>query len=323
MLDILASTPVQFFLLALCAGMLRSDLAVPEQITKAMSMFLMIAIGMKGGLALRQSSIDEVASVWILFITAITLSFLLPFVGYTILRFISPLTRLDAAAVSAHYGSVSVVTFSYAVSYLESRGYSYAGYIVALMAMMEAPAILSGILLARESKSINPDSRARLFSGHVIRDAMFNSSIVLLIGAMIIAFNSDSHDLARITPYIINPFYAVLCLFLLELGLVTSRQCLQLRRFPIGLIIFAIIMPCLSASIAIGLSVVLNLAFAEAMLFTVLAASASYIAVPAAMKLALPDANPAYYITASLAITFPFNLIFGVPMYYQVLKMVL
>jgi hypothetical protein len=320
MFDILLNPPIQFFLLAIMAGLLRSDLEIPEQVTKAMSMYLMIAIGLKGGMALKAAPVDSLSSVWVIFILAVLLSFLLPFLGYGILRLITSLDRTNAAAVAAHYGSVSVVTFSFAVHFLEMRGFSYQGYIVTLMALMEAPAILSAMLLARDGGVVHTSKKPPLFSPHLLRDALLNSSVVLLIGSMVIGFTANPLEMERISPYLIKPFYAVLCVFLLELGLVSAKQMRYLKTFPVGLLLFAITMPLIGASVACGIAMTVGLGFAEVMLFTVLGASASYIAVPAAMKLALPHANPAYYVTASLVVTFPFNLIIGVPLYFSMVK---
>jgi hypothetical protein len=316
MLEIISNPPIQFFLLAIIAGLLRSDLEIPEQVTKAMSMYLMIAIGLKGGIALKSAPLGSLSSIWLIFVFAICLSFLLPFIGYAILRFITPLSRTNSAAVAAHYGSVSVVTFSFAVNFLEIKGYNYQGYIVTLMALMEAPAILSAILLARDAG----ENSAPRHHSHIIRDALFNSSVVLLIGSMVIGFCSDEAKMQPISPYLIKPFYAVLCVFLLELGLISAKQFHNLRSFPKGLVLFAFIMPLIGATIACFVAKIVGLGFSETFLFTVLGASASYIAVPAAMKLALPNANAVYYVTSSLVLTFPFNLIIGVPLYYNSVK---
>lgn len=317
--EILFSPYIQFFVLAVLAGLFRSDLEIPDQVTRAMSMYLMIAIGMKGGLALRSSDVpfDEVAGV---LAAGVMIGFLMPFLGYACLRATTKLSRLDSAAIAAHYGSISVVTFSYAVNYLDTNGYVYAGYIVTLMAMMEAPAIFSGILLARESKQLDGNAKKKLLSADLIRDTLLNGSLVLLLGSMAIGFTADARSLEQITPYILSPFYAVLCVFLLELGLVTARQLKNVGSFPLALIAFGIYMPLMGMAIGVGASVGLGLGLAETVLFATLCASASYIAVPAAMKVALPDANPALYVTSSLAITFPFNLIIGVPIYYAVSK---
>ncbi len=319
--EILLSPYIQFFILAVLAGLFRSDLEIPDQVTRAMSMYLMIAIGMKGGLAIRASDVpfSEVGAV---LITGIAIGFLIPVIGYKLLRASTGLSRLDAAAISAHYGSISVVTFSFAVSFLESNGYSYGGYIVTLMALMEAPAIFSGIMLARGSQQIDAAGKRKLFSSEIIRDALLNGSIVLLIGSMFIGMNADMGAIEKIKPFLLDPFFAVLCIFLLELGLVTARQLPNVGKFPLGLIAFGIYMPLIGAGLGIGASVVLGLGLGEMLLFATLCASASYIAVPAAMKVALPQANSALYVTSSLAITFPFNLIIGIPIYYWVCTLV-
>lgn len=320
-LEILLSPYIMFFLLAVLAGMFRSDLEIPEQVTRAMSMYLMIAIGMKGGIAIRESTVplDEVAGV---LISGVVIGFIMPIIGFALLRATTALSRIDAAAIAAHYGSISVVTFSFAVNFLDSHGYVYAGYIVTLMALMEAPAIFAGLLLARQSRQFDEGAKQRLVSGHIIREALLNGSIVLLFGSMLIGAVADEKMLTQITPYMLNPFYAVLCVFLLELGLVTAKQLPNVGRFPLGLLMFGIYMPLIGASIGLAASVFLGLGLPETMLFATLCASASYIAVPAAMKVALPQANPALYVTSALAITFPFNLIVGVPLYYWAAKLV-
>ena len=320
--QIFLSPYIQFFILAILAGLFRSDLEIPEQFTRVMSMYLMIAIGLKGGLAVRASEVP-LAEVTSILLCGLMIGFLIPFIGYFLLRKTTALSRIDAAAIAAHYGSISVVTFSFAVNYLDSNGYVYAGYIVTLMALMEAPAILSGILLARESKQLDDGQKQKLLSGDLIRDALLNGSIVLLLGSMVIGITADVNAVEQIKPYLLGPFYAVLCIFLLELGLVTARQLPNVGKFPIGLIAYGVYMPLIGMSIGVGASYVLGLGIAEMTLFATLCASASYIAVPAAMKVALPSANPALYVTSSLAITFPFNLIFGVPIYYWVSKTIL
>lgn len=319
--EILLSPYIQFFILAVLAGLFRSDLEIPEQVTRAMSMYLMIAIGMKGGLAIRASDVP-LGEVGAVLITGVALGFLMPMIGYKLLRVSTGLSRLDAAAISAHYGSISVVTFSFAVSFLESHGYGYGGYIVTLMALMEAPAIFSGIMLARESRQLDAAGKQKLFSGEIIRDALLNGSVVLLIGSMFIGMSADMGAIEKIKPFLLDPFFAVLCIFLLELGLVTARQLPNVGKFPLGLIAFGIYMPLIGAGLGISASVALGLGLGEMLLFATLCASASYIAVPAAMKVALPQANPALYVTSSLAITFPFNLILGIPIYYWVCTMV-
>jgi uncharacterized protein len=319
MYEIISNPPIQFFLLAVLAGFLRSDLEIPEQVTKAMSMYLMIAIGLKAGIALKSTPIDSLMNIWLIFVFAILISFLLPFIGYMLLRKLTNLSKIDAAAVAAHYGSVSVVTFSFAVNMLEAHNIKYQAYMVTLMALMESPAILSAILLARDAGSKKAGG-VLSNSKHLFRDALFNSSVVLLIGSMVIGFCGNEQKMLLISPYLIKPFFAVLCVFLLELGLVSSKRLHDLKGFPKGLVLFAFIMPLIGALIACFVAYQVGLGFAETFLFTVLGASASYIAVPAAMKLALPEASPVYYVTASLVITFPFNLIVGVSLYFNMVQ---
>lgn len=321
LLTILLSPYIQFFILAVLAGLCRSDLEIPEQVTRAMSMYLMIAIGMKGGLALRDSGLDIAEFAGVL-VAGVLIGLMMPVIGFWLLRGTTPLSRMDAAAIAAHYGSISVVTFSFAVNFLDTKGLGYAGYIVTLMALMEAPAIFAGILLARNSRQLDDTSKKRLLTGKIIRESLLNGSIVLLFGSMAIGLAADPTKLEQITPYLLNPFYAVLCVFLLELGLVTARQLPNVGKFPLGLLAFGIYMPLIGCAFGLGASMFFDLGVAETTLFATLCASASYIAVPAAMKVALPQANPALYVTSALAITFPFNLIIGVPLYYYLAKMV-
>lgn len=313
---IITSPPIQFFLLAIIAGICRSDLNIPEQVTKALAMYLMLAIGLKGGAAITSME-APLSEVIIVLISGVTIGFAMPFIGYYLLQKSTKLSRIDSAALAAHYGSISVVTFSYAVSTLETEGISYEGYIVTLMALMEAPAIFAGLMLARESTQLGKKAKSRLLSPEMIRDALFNSSIVLLMGGIIIGVTANPDQLAQVTPYFTKPFYAVLCIFLLELGLLTSRQFSNLKMFTLPLVAFAIYMPLIGMALGMICSKLLGLGIGEMILFCTLCASASYIAVPAAMRLAVPKANPALYITSSLAITFPFNLLIGIHLYIE------
>ncbi len=313
--DIVTSPFIQFFLLAIIAGLAKSDLNIPDQVTKALSMYLMLAIGLKGGLAIANSSVP-LTEIAVVLLSGVFLSFLIPLIGYGLLRKTTGLSRLDSAAIAAHYGSVSVVTFSYAVAYLNGKGYSHAGYVVTLMAFMEAPAIITGLLLAKGSQRLKPGAKRRLLSPEVLRDVAFNSSVVLLLGGLIIGLTADKQAIEGLKPYLINPFYAVLCIFLIDLGLITARQFKNLKIFPFPLILYCLYMPLISMAIGLTTAAILGLHLPEMMLLATLCASASYIAVPAAMRIALPEANPALYVTCSLAITFPFNLIVGIPLYF-------
>jgi hypothetical protein len=229
---------------------------------------------------------------------------------------------LDAAAVSAHCGSVSAVTFSYAMGYIKNEGIIFEGYLVTLMALMEFPAILSGLILAKRSRKLQNQSKEKLLSGKIIREVFLNGSIVLLVGGLIIGMSGNDKGMAVIKPYLIDPFYGILGLFLLELGLVAARRLKEIDGFPKALALFGVYMPLVAATISLTTSYLLGFDLGTTILLTTLAASASYIAVPAAMKIALPDANPAYYVTLSLCITFPFNLIIGVPLYTELAKFI-
>jgi hypothetical protein len=313
-INIITSPFIQLFILGLLAGFFRSDLKIPEAFTKMLSIYLMLAIGLKGGVEINKSDLPF-AEIFIVLLTGVVLSFLLPFLSYALIRKTCRLDRLNAAAVSAHYGSVSAVTFGYAMGYLGDQGIHFEGYLVTLMALMEFPAILSGLILAKRSKKLESQSKEKLLSMKLIQEVFLNGSIVLLIGGLIIGMSGNEKGMAVIKPYLIDPFYGILGLFLLELGLVAARRLKEVENFPFKLAMFGIYMPLISAVIGTLISNIFGFDVGTTILLSTLAASASYIAVPAAMKIALPEANPAYYVTLSLCITFPFNLIVGVPLY--------
>jgi hypothetical protein len=246
------------------------------------------------------------------------LSALLPFVAFALLRTITGLSRIDAAAVAGHYGSISIVTFVAGTSVLESRGLDPEGYMVAVAAIMEAPAILSALwLVARGEKAARMDAA-------LWREILLNGSIVLLIGAFLIGWITGEEGLADIAPFIVSPFQGVLCLFLLDMGLVAGRGLREARGvLDPGAILFGITMPLVGSVFGLAAAAALGLSVGGAVLMMVLAASASYIAVPAAMRVALPEANPSVYLTLSLGVTFPFNLTIGIPAYAWIATSVL
>jgi hypothetical protein len=299
------------FVLGVAAALARSDLSVPEAAAKAMSLYLLFSIGFKGGVAVAKHGLsgDLIASLAV----GVLLSFLLPFIAYGLLRAITKLSALDAAAVSAHYGSISIVTFVTATSVLSGRGIDAEGYMVAVAAAMEAPAIVSALWLVARSGS-GPRMDAKLW-----HEILLNGSIVLLIGSFLIGIVTGDGGMTRIDSFIVAPFQGVLCLFLLDMGLVAGRG---LRgssgALGIGAVAFGIIMPMVGAGLGMIAAMILGLSVGGTVLMMTLAASASYIAVPAAMRVALPEANPSIYLTLSLGITFPFNLIFGIPAYVAV-----
>jgi hypothetical protein len=302
-------TPIVLsFVLGLFAALVRSDLSIPEAVAKGMSLYLLFAIGFKGGVSLANHGIDLTLGLTLL--TGIILSAAIPLIAYVILRGLSGLSALDAAAVAGHYGSISIVTFVAASSVLESRGIPYDGYMVAVAAAMEAPAILSALWLVTRSKG-----GGKIEPG-LWREIMLNGSIVLLIGAFLIGMITGEEGLTEIAPLVIAPFKGVLCLFLLDMGIIAGRGLRKGRGvLDAGALAFGIIMPLLGSLLGLGAAVLLGLPLGSALLLMVLSASASYIAVPAAMRVALPEANPSIYLTLSLGVTFPFNLVIGIPLY--------
>lgn len=310
----LLSPIVLFFVLGLAAAIARSDLNIPEPFAKALSLYLMLAIGFKGGAEVARAGLDS--ALLLLILAGIALSFVIPAIAFSILRVASPLPRIDAAAVAAHYGSISIVTFIAASEFLQSQAIAFEGYLVAVAAAMEAPAILTGIWLAQRGRKANSDTQGRERRMPSIREILFNGSIVMLVGAFIIGWITGDEGLETMAPFVVDPFKGVLALFLLDMGLIAGRGLRSsLRMMGLRTILFGIYMPLISAVIATGVVMLLDLSTGSGALLITLAASASYIAVPAAMRIALPEAKPAIYATMSLGITFPFNLAIGIPLY--------
>jgi len=296
------------FVLGLLAALGRSDLSIPESAAKMLSIYLLFAIGFKGGASVAGHGLDGTLVGTLL--TGVAFSALLPFLAYALLNLLTRLDRLNAAAVAGHYGSISIVTFLAGASLLSLRGVEAEGYMVAVAAVMEAPAILTALWL------VSRKDQSRLDTA-LLREILMNGSIVMLVGAFVIGWITGQQGMARIEPFIGAPFQGVLCLFLLDMGLVAGRG---LRRsykvLSAGVLAFGILMPLLSSAIGLGAGVLLDLSLGGMVLLMILAASASYIAVPAAMRVALPEADPSIYLTLSLGVTFPFNLAVGIPIYY-------
>lgn len=306
--NLLAPT-ILFFVLGLIAALARSDLSIPDGAAKVMSIYLLLAIGFKGGAAVAESGVSGqlVASL----IAGVALSFILPFVAFTLLRVMTRLDALNAAAVAGHYGSISIVTFVTAVSLLESRGITSEGYLVAVAAVMEVPAIVSALwLAARKGGMAHIDSS-------LIRHLVGNGSIVLLLGSFIIGAITGQEGLAQLKPFIVVPFTGVLAVFLLDMGLSAGKSLLTHRRdISGGLLAFGCAMPVVGSLFGWASGQIIGLSTGGVYLLMVLSASASYIAVPAAMRLALPQAKSGIYLSLALGVTFPFNLTLGLPFYF-------
>jgi hypothetical protein len=306
---------VLFFILGGVAGLIRSDLKIPESISRFLSLYLMIAIGFKGGVALADTPCIDGQILLTLF-CGVGIGFLQPFIAFACLKATTPLDRATAAAVAAHYGSISVVTFVAAVSFLMESHVLYAGYMVAVLALMEAPAILSGLLIAQQGQG----ERHRT---HHLREIFTSGPIVLLMGALIIGALTGQDGLKRMNGFLIEPFQGFLALFLLDMGLLVARHAPEMKAFRLSVFAFGLYMPLIGATLGLGLSTLLSLDVGTGMLFMVLCASASYIAVPAAMITALPEAKTAIYIPLTLGVTFPFNITLGIPFYFWLANQVL
>ena len=311
----LISPIILSFALGLLAAFARSDLTIPEAVAKGMSIYLLFAIGFKGGASVASHGLD--ATLLLAVGAGVILSFGLPLIAFALLKVMTNLSRTDAAAVAAHYGSISIVTFVAATSVLEGRMIDAEGYMVAVAAAMEAPAILSALWLVARS-----GTGGKMEEG-LMREIMLNGSIVLLVGAFAIGMITGEKGLADIAPFIVSPFKGVLCLFLLDMGLIAGRGLRSAKGIvTLPIVAFGIAMPLIGASFGLAAGLLIGLSTGGILLMMVLAASASYIAVPAAMRVALPQANPAVYLTLSLGITFPFNLTLGIPLYLTVAQMV-
>lgn len=306
----LLAPPILFFLLGLAAVWLRSDLELPAPLPKALSLFLLFAIGFKGGVALHAGGFGT--EVLATLGAAMFAAALVPLWTFFALR--RRLGPIDAAGVAATYGSVSAVTFITAAAYLGERGIPHSGHMVAAMALMESPAIILGVFLARRF-AVTDGPRPRIDWGHLGRDAFLNGSVFLLLGSLLVGLVAGPRHTATMKPFIDTLFPGVLTLFLLDMGLVAGRRLGDLRHTGVFAATFAVLAPLVNSILGLGLAAMLGLSHGDALLLVVLCASASYIAVPAALRVALPEANPGLYVTLSLAVTFPFNILIGIPLY--------
>jgi uncharacterized protein len=305
-IETLTSPIILFFALGLLAGFVRSDLAVPEALAKGMALYLMAAIGLKGGVSVAESGFT--ATLGVAAATGLILSFLLPLPAFALLRSVGGLSRLDAAAVAAHYGSVSLVTFVTAEQMLAGIGLPAAGFMVAVLALMETPAIITGLFLARRGQSDKA-------GGGLWHEVLFNASVVLLVGSFLIGLIAGKDGFAPIKPVFDGGYRGILCLFLLDMGLIASRRIMQTKALTMRLVALGIVIPLFNGVLGTAAGTMIGLDTGTAAILGILAASASYIAVPAAMRLALPEADPGIYLSMSLGITFPFNIVFGISLF--------
>jgi len=318
--DNLVAPPILFFLLGFVAQLVRSDLEIPREIARTLSIYLLMAIGFKGGAELAKSG--WTVQVLVSCVAVVVLGGLLTVLAFAILRIVLGLTALNAATIAAHYGSVSAVTFITGVVFLERVGASYEGFTVALMALMESPAIFVAVLLARRGRDEQVPKEGGWLSRKVIEEALFNGSIVVLTGSLIIGAATGTSGMETVRPFLIAPFQGVLTLFLLDMGLLAAARVLAFRRVPWNLIAFGLAWPLIGGALGLLTGFLLGLSPGGTMMVMIMGASASYIAVPAALHLALPRANVAYGITLALAVTFPLNISVGIPFYYWIASVV-
>jgi hypothetical protein len=321
--------------LGVLAGAIKSNLEIPPAISRFLSLYLLMALGLKGGFALSHSGLT--ANVGISLAAAMVLAISIPLMGYWFLRrFVAV---FDAAAVAATYGSVSAVTFVTAVQYLENQNIDYGGHMAAAMALMESPAIILAVVLANTLRQkqtspfvslgsgvaglSGPTNQQSVSIGKILHESFTDGAQLLLLGAMVVGMMTGDAGKAAMEPFSGDLFKGMLSFFLLDMGLMAARNLPQVKGQSPALIDYAIIGPILHASLALGLAFVLNLPAGDGALLMVLAASASYIAVPAVLRFALPEANPSLYFGLSLGITFPLNILFGIPAYVSIAQSVL
>jgi uncharacterized protein len=297
---------VLFFLLGVAAGLARSDLKIPSSIYDALSIFLLLAIGLKGGVMLAEHAEAGMLLDGAVIVLA---GALIPFIAFPLLRWVGRMNRADSASIAAHYGSVSVVTFSVGVTFLAQEAQAYEGYMIVFLVLLEMPALLIGVLLARHGQGA-------VRWGKLLHEVFFGKSIFLLAGGLLIGYLAGPEGIKPLDKLFFDLFKGVLALFLLEMGLVAAGRVADLRAHGPFLIGFAMVMPLISGLLGVMVAWSVGLTLGGALLLATLYASASYIAAPAAMRIAVPEANPGLSIGAALGVTFPFNLFVGIPVYY-------
>jgi hypothetical protein len=315
---------ILFFVFGILAGSLKSNLEIPPQISRFLSLYLLMALGLKGGFSLAKSGLT--ADVLISLTAALTMATLVPVLGYLTLRRF--LNGFDAAAIAATYGSVSAVTFITAVQYLDNHGIDFGGHMAAAMALMESPAIVLAVVLANHARQ-----RAALVDtagaprsgnaplGRILHEALTDGAQLLLLGAMLIGVLTGESGQAAMKPFSVDLFKGMLAFFLLDMGLLAARNMGKLRGQSVWLLVYAIAGPLVHAGIALALGWMLGMSAGNVALLMVLSASASYIAVPAVIRHAIPEANPSLYFGMSLGLTFPFNILIGIPLYVHVAQL--
>ncbi len=318
---------ILFFVFGLVAGRLRSNLEIPPQISRFLSLYLLMALGLKGGFALEKSglTVDVAVSLG----CAIALAIVVPAIGYQILKRF--LNGYDAAAIAATYGSVSAVTFITTIQFLENHEIAYGGHMAAAMALMESPAIIMAVVLANSLRqkasagTLDAQGRAQghIPLGKILHESFTDGAQLLLLGAMVIGVATGEEGKSVMEPFSVNLFKGMLAFFLLDMGLMAARNMGELKNQSPWLLAYALLGPVTHAALALALAWVAGIAPGDGALLMVLAASASYIAVPAVLRYAIPEAKPSIYFGMSLGLTFPFNILLGIPVYVSIAQQVL
>ena len=306
--------PVLFFFLGILAVLLKSDLEIPSPLPKLFSLYLLLAIGFKGGLELEKSGFGEPVIQTVF--AAIIMSLIIPLICFCILRI--KLNVFNSAAIAAAYGSISAVTFITAESFLYSQNIPFDGFMVAALAIMESPAIIVGLLLVKIAAPKERPVERTMKWREILHESMLNGSVYLLLGSLLIGFLTGAFNpsgVSKMQPFTGNLFYGVECFFLLDMGIVAAQRLPSLKQAGSFLIAFAVGMPIFNALIGVFVAKWLGLGPGNALLFVVLCASASYLAVPTAMRMTVPEAKSSYYISTTLGLTFPFNIVIGIPVY--------
>lgn len=316
-MNILLDPTILFFIFGIFAGLVRSNLEIPPPISRFLSLYLLMALGLKGGFALSNSGLT--AEIAISLGLAISLAIGIPLLGYYLLK--HKLDKLDAAAIAATYGSISAVTFITTTQVLDQAGISYGGHMAAAMALMESPAIIITIILANRIRQQRSGGTAAQTSlGKALHESFTDGGQLLLLGALVVGLISGEAGYKVMAPFSIDLFKGLLAFFLLDMGLLAAKSLGELKGKPPVSLLYAFVAPPTHAMLALCLSYLLNVTLGDTILLMILAASASYIAVPAVLRQAMPEVSPALYMGMSLGITFPLNIILGIPIYSAIAK---
>lgn len=301
---------ILFFILGAFGGLVKSDLRIPQAFYHTLSIYLLLSIGIKGGIELYHNDFNTII---IPAVSTVFLGGLITVVAFLILSKLGRFDKTNAVAIATHYGSVSAVTFAVVLNYLADRQVKYEQYVTVLLVMLEIPSIAVGIFLAKWNTS-----NKKMNYKALLHEIFLGKTILLLVGGLLIGVATAYTGNKQINFFFFDLFKGFLAIFMLEMGVIASQRFGDLKKVGPFLLGFGIIMPFISATLGIVVAMLIHLSVGGAIVLATMAASASYIAAPAAMKIALPNANATYYLTASLGITFPFNIIFGIPIYYYI-----